>query len=201
MKEEICGFYKHLLTAGEADQIEETLQGVPNTITRQMNKHLIRPVGEQEIHKALISMHPNKSPGIDGMSPLFSQKYWNIVRLDVVNAVTSFFHSDNMLKVVNETLITLIPKVEHPINLTQYRPISLCNTLYKIISKVLANRLKVVLNKCISESQSAFVPGRQIVDNVLIAHEVMHFLKNKRKGKTGFMAIKLDMSKAYDRVE
>ncbi|XP_071900920.1 uncharacterized protein [Coffea arabica] len=115
--------------------------------------------------------------------------------------LVSFFHTGNMLKVVNETLITLIPKVENPINLTQYRPISLCNTLYKIISKVLANKLKVVLNKCISETQSAFVPSRQIVDNVLIAHEVMHFLKNKRKGKVGFMAIKLDMSKAYDKVE
>ncbi|XP_027099102.2 uncharacterized protein [Coffea arabica] len=198
LREEMCRYYNQLLTTGNVDQIKETLQGVPTTISRQMNEHLIRPVGEQEIHRALFSMHPNKSPGTDGMSPLFFQKYWHIVRIDVVNAVVSFFHTGNMLKVVNETLI---PKVENPINLTQYRPISLCNTLYKIISKVLANRLKVVLNKCISETQSAFVPGRQIVDNVLIAHEVMHFLKNKRKGKVGFMTIKLDMSKAYDRVE
>ena len=78
----------------------------------------------------------------------------------MVNAVTSFFHTDNILRAFNDTLITLIPKIDNPLNLTQYRPISLCNTMYKIISKVLANRLKMVLNRCISESQSAFVPGR-----------------------------------------
>ena len=94
------------------------------------------------------------------MSPLFSQKYWDIIGRDMVNAVTSFFYTGNLLRAVNETLITLIPKIDNPLNLTQYRPISLCNTTYKIISKVLANRLKMVLNKCISETQSAFVPGR-----------------------------------------
>ena len=74
LREEMCGYYKQLLTIGNADQIEETLHGVPTTISRQMNEHLIRPVGEQEIHKALFSMHPNKSPGTDGMSPLFFPK-------------------------------------------------------------------------------------------------------------------------------
>ena len=198
---EICSYYQQLLTTANPEQEQDVTQGVPNTISRQMNEQLIQPVKEEEIKKALFSMHPNKSPGTDGMSPLFFQNYWNIVCIDVVNAVTSFFHTGNMLRAANETLITLIPKVDNPLNLTQYRPISLCNTLYKIISKVLANRLKIVLNKCISESQSAFVPGRQIMDNVLIAQEVMHFLKNKKKGRVGYMALKLDMSKAYDRVE
>nr|XP_027100420.1 uncharacterized protein LOC113719410 [Coffea arabica] len=96
--EEICGYYKQLFTSGGTDQLEETLQGVPNTITRQMNEHLIRPIGEQEIYKALFSMHQNKSPGIDGMSPLFFQNYWNIVGSNVVNAVSSYFYSCNMLK-------------------------------------------------------------------------------------------------------
>ena len=102
---------------------------------------------------------------------------------------------------LNETYICLIPKVKCPLKITEFRPISLCNIIYKIISMVLANRLKKILPEVINEEQSVFVLGRQITDNVLIAFETMHHINQKRVGKEGLMAVKLDMSKVYDRVE
>ena len=101
----------------------------------------------------------------------------------------------------NETTIVLIPKVSQPEHVKDLRPISLCNVLYKIISKVLSNRLKKVLPDVMSPTQSAFVPGRLISDNILIAYEMTHYMQKKKRGKIGCAAIKLDMSKAYDRVE
>ncbi|KAL4284514.1 hypothetical protein GQ457_16G028790 [Hibiscus cannabinus] len=102
---------------------------------------------------------------------------------------------------INVTDIVLVPKVDDSCSMTQFRPISLCNVLYKIISKMLANRLQSVLHSCIDEAQSAFLKGRLISNNVITAYEVLHSLKNKRVGRKGYFAMKLDMSKAYDHVE
>ena len=96
-------------------------------------------------------MHPTKAPEPDGMSPIFFKHYWNIVRPEVVNCVLSSLNSGKMLCRLNETYICLIPKVKSPQKITEFRPISLCNVVYKLISKILANRLKRVLAEVIDE--------------------------------------------------
>lgn len=135
------------------------------------------------------------------MTPGFFQKYWSIVGKDIVLLVRNFFTEGIFPEGLNVTNLVLIPKKKNPVTVGDLRPISLCNVLAKVITKVMANRLKVLLDVVVLETQSAFIPGRLISDNILVSYEVMHYLKNKRAGKEGFMAIKLDMSKAYDRLE
>ena len=146
-------------------------------------------------------MHPSNSPGPDGMSLIFFQKYSDVVGPQVIQSVIHILRTGIMPNGLNDTYICLIPKVKSPQKIIEYRLVSLCNVIYKIASKVLANRLKGVLSEVVSDAQSAFVPRRQITDNILVAFEVMHCIKQRRKGKEGLMAIKLDMSKEYDRVE
>jgi len=98
-------------------------------------------------------------------------------------------------------IIALIPKGNIQTTMNDWRPITLCNVLYKVISKVLANILKIVLPKCISETQSAFVTGRSILDNDMVAIEVIHYMKTKTRGTNGCVALKLYISKAYDQMD
>lgn len=161
----------------------------------------MKAISADEFFSALKQMHPSKAPGPDGFSPCFYQHFWPLVCNDVIGAVRCFVESDSNIQQLNCTHVTLIPKVKAHMHMSQLRPINLCNVLYKIGSKVLANRLKPLLHQFISPFQSAFVPERLISDNSLLAFEIAHFLKRRRDGKVGFGALKLDMSKAYDRVE
>lgn len=155
----------------------------------------------EEVKAALFQMDPDKAPGPDGMTPSFSQKYWSIVGLDVVRLTQKIFQSGELPDGINDTNVVLILKKKNPVTVGDLRPISLCNVLIKIITKVLANRMKGLLDGVIAENQSAFIPGRLISDNIMVGYEMIHYLKRKRRGKQGFMALKIDMSKAYDRIE
>ena len=146
-------------------------------------------------------MAPLTAPGPDGMSPIFYKTYWHIVGDDVISIVLNALNSGMVHESLNATFIALIPKVKNPKQIAEFRPISLCNVVYKLIAKVVVNRLKKILSHVIDDSQSAFLLGRLLTNNVLVAFETLHYLKRKTQGKLGFMALKLDMSKPYDRVE
>ena len=123
------------------------------------------------------------------------------MKVEVCQSVLGFLNHGLSDGDLNATYIALIPKIKNPSRVTDYRPISLCNILYKLISKVLANRLKKMLPHIISQNQIAFILGRLITNNVLVAFEAMHTMDGRMKGREGYMTLKLDMSKAYDRVE
>ncbi|KAL6572729.1 hypothetical protein OROMI_013687 [Orobanche minor] len=146
-------------------------------------------------------MHPFKSPGPDELSPVFFLKYWKIVGKDVSEFVLNFLNHNPQLLSANPTNLIFIRKINQPELPADFRPIILCNVSYKIASKVFANRLQSILPLIISEAQSAFVLGRLITDNILIAHDTHHFLNHRKSGSKGLMSIKLDMPKAFDRLE
>ena len=114
--------------------------------------------------------------------------------------VKAFFFNGHMLRDTSKTFITLIPKSDNPGSTNHFRPISLCNICYKVIAKILANRVKHLLSKIISPFQGDFARGKLINDNNMLAHEIMHSFK-KKKRKMAYMVVKLDMENAYDRLE
>ena len=135
-------YLDNLFSAGVADQIEECLNVVPNKVIDNMQEVLLGEFTAEEVKVALFQIGPTKATGPDGMNALFYQKFWHIVGDDVVFAVLDFLKNGNMLPEINYTNIVLIPKVKNPHKMCEFRPISLCNVIYKIISKVLANKLK-----------------------------------------------------------
>lgn len=193
-------FYSNLFSSQNPCGIEECLSSLDCRVSDDMNKFLLKPFTGEEVRCALFQMNPLKSPGPDGFSIGFYQQSWGVVGEDVTKAVLEVLNGSLVEAGMNSTFICLIPKTNSPSKVSDFRPISLCNVIYKLIAKVIANRFKV-LPDIISKEQSAFIPGRIITENVLVAFETLHTMDTRLKGNKGYMAVKLDISKAYDRLE
>ena len=124
---------------------------------------------DSEIWDALRSMKPYKALGSDGIHAGFYQRFWLLVGELVRNEVKQIFASQKVPAYLNQTFIALIPKQLGPKTVSQFRPISLCNTVYKIISRILVNRIRPLLPRLISPMQAAFLQGRRGADNIIIA--------------------------------
>jgi hypothetical protein len=194
-------YFSQLFTSGVYEADPYAIDKVKSRVDSTMNAALMAPYTREEVKKGLFNIGDLKAPGPDGLHAVFYKRFWHIIGEDLTDEVLAAISSKSIPEGWNDTTIVLIPKVENPETITQFRPISLCNVVYKVISKVVANRLKGLLPDIISPFQSAFVPGRLITDNFLVAYESYHTIKNKRIGKFGSCAVKLDMHKAYDRVE
>ena len=193
--------FEEIYSTSFLSQIENVIDPIPAKVTNGMNSELSKAFTREEVVSALKQLHSTKSPGSDGMLALFFQKYWSIVGINVSNMVLNVLNFGMTLFEINRTNIALMPKTNNPQRMTDFRPISLSNVVYKLISKTISKRLKAILPHIITKNQSAFTADRLITDKVLVAYEIMHFLKKKRGWNDSFMAAKLDMSKAFDRVE
>ncbi|KAA3454975.1 reverse transcriptase [Gossypium australe] len=199
--ETTTNYFQNLFSSNVMGDSPYLLEGITPHISKDINTVLLSTYTVEEVYQALKGMGPTKALGWDGFPALFFQKYWHIIGKDVEEVCLGILNEGKDFESSNYTDIVLIPKIPNPTNLINFRPISLCTVLYKIVAKTIANRLQNFIRRCIDSAQSAFVPGRLISDNVLIAYELLHKLRQKRYGRKGLMAAKLDMSKAYDRVE
>ena len=153
-----------------------------------------------ETKEALFSIGGTKAPGDDGFHAVFFQHFWDNINNDYYELIKKIFKDCTIPSSLNTTLISLIPKIENPLRVQNFRPISLVNTTYKIVTKILVQRIRTHLHDIISPNQNSFIPGRGSEVNVIIATEILHSMK-KKKGKKGLFALKLDLEKAYDRLE
>eukprot|EP00253_Pinus_taeda_P029442 PITA_29442 len=200
IKEAIVKHFQNLLTAerdGSEEDISDFLTNIPKLVSIEDNENLMSLVTEEEISNIVWSMEPNKAPGPDGFSIHFYRICWELIKLDLLRMIHGFMRKAKVGGEINSTFLALIPKEENPGSFDRYMPISLCNSSYKIVAKLLANIIKPLLQKLISPAQGGFVKGRHILDNVIQVEEALH---SSHSGKEQGMLIKLDMCNAFDRV-
>lgn len=168
-------------------------------VTLAQNNELCRVPTYDEVKATVMELHPDKSPGPDGFNAFFFQKYWDIVGHDVSRAVRSIFMGQRILRQINHTFITLIPKKSGASDLADFRPIACVNTTYKILAKLIARRLMPICQEIVSSNQTAFIKGRYIGDNFSLATELVNGFN--RASCAPRACIKVDISKAYDSVD
>ncbi|GAU35782.1 hypothetical protein TSUD_56590 [Trifolium subterraneum] len=159
---------------------------------------LTKPFLLEEIKAAVWDCDSFKCPGPDGINIGFFKDFWDLLKVDLLNFFSDFHRHGVLTKGLNSTFIALIPKVESPLKVSDFRPIALVSSIYKILSKVLANRLRNVVGVVVSDAQSAFIKGRQILDGILIANELVDEAKRNAKD---LLLFKVDFEKAYDSVD
>ncbi|KAK3230033.1 hypothetical protein Dsin_001914 [Dipteronia sinensis] len=203
----VCSFFSQLFQSDNPsiEELDEATVGLSCKINGHKNGIISCPFEREEVRALILEMGPTKAPGPDGFRVVFFQKFGEVVGEDVeeicVKVCVKVLNRELSIKEFNQTHVVLVPKVKNPQSMKEFRPISCCRVIYKDVSKCLANRLKLILPDIIYPCQSEFVPDRLIFDNVLISFELLHSIHHRKKGKKGLVAIKLDMSKAYDRVE
>ncbi|VFQ97147.1 unnamed protein product, partial [Cuscuta campestris] len=171
---------------------------IPNIINGEDNLMLCAVPQEEEIRGAIWDLNSHSAPGPDGYNGTFFKTYWHIIHDEVTRATQEFFLGLPIPKSYGATLLTLIPKVDNPKSLGDYRPISLSTFLSKVNTKILANRLGSILHKLISPEQSGFQAGKGVEENILLTQEMIHCLDNTSGSAN--IAIKVDFAKAFDRI-
>lgn len=179
--------------------IEEIRENLNHTLDDDQIQTLSQPVSDKEIQYTLFSLASGKAPGPDGFNVDFFKRSWQIVGPSVLLAVRDFFAIGHLLKEINATILTLVPKIPNASSVNDFRPIVCCNTIYKCITKIMANRLAAVLPSIISLPQNAFVKGRRISDNIMLAQEL--FVDFHHEPCRPKCIIKVDFCKAFDSVD
>ncbi|GKV27047.1 hypothetical protein SLEP1_g36255 [Rubroshorea leprosula] len=196
IREEVASYFQGLFT--EERWQRPRLDGINfNQLSQTNNESLTAVFSEEEIKNAVWDCDSTKSPGLDGFNFRFIKAMWEDIKQDITSFAQEFHKNGKLVKGSNASFIVLIPKVENPQRIEEYRPISLIGVMYKIIAKLLGNRLRKVLDKVIEEQQMVFIGGRQLMDSVVIANEVIDEAKRK---KTKSILFKVDFEKAYDKV-
>lgn len=202
IKQEAAAHFETFLNGSQQDHVRLPQTDLSALIGHQCSteeaSRLMKPVLAAEIKEVLLSMPRNKAPGPDGFPMEFYKAAWPVIEKDFVTAVQSFFIYGFMPQSVNATLLSLVPKTTDAEKMSDFRSIACCNVVYKVISKILAIRLKATLPEAIELNQCAFVEGRLLLENVLLATELV---KDYHKPSVSSRAaIKLDISKAFDTV-
>lgn len=176
------------------------LPSMPAITPVDSNLYIYHPLTDEEIHATFKSFGPLEAPGLDGLQPIFFQKYWDIMGQATFEFCKEVFLSKKIPHFMNTTYLCLIPKGHNADNPNKFRPISLCNTIYKLITKMIVNRLKPYLSNIINLAQASFFPSRRTADNAIITREyITHF--DKMKGKMAKMTLKINLEKAFDKLE